>query len=129
MENQIAVSKMLERLPSQLKTAQEAIALPEVQEMIEKLAAYNLGVFMPHQHNELNGDFEVLPEGLVQIENDLQVSFLPASAANELTAIPVGWIWRKDGVRASAECVAKCTLTITPGGNPFHIDNHKGGGS
>ncbi len=31
-----------------LRTAQEAIHLPEVQEMLRRLAEYKLGIFMPH---------------------------------------------------------------------------------
>ena len=33
-----------ELLPEELRKAQEAIHLPEVQEMLKQLAAYNLGI-------------------------------------------------------------------------------------
>ena len=37
-------------LPLALKTAQAAMQLPEVQEMLRRLSAFELGIFMPHQH-------------------------------------------------------------------------------
>ena len=37
-------------LPQALRTAQEAIHLPEVQEMLRRLSEYKLGIFMPHIH-------------------------------------------------------------------------------
>jgi hypothetical protein len=39
-------------LPRSLRTAQEAIHHPEVQEMLRRLSQFNLGVFMPHMHDE-----------------------------------------------------------------------------
>jgi hypothetical protein len=44
--------KQAATLPKELRTAQEAIQLPEVQEMMRKLSVYNLGVFMPHMHEK-----------------------------------------------------------------------------
>jgi hypothetical protein len=37
-------------LPEELAIAQRAINLPEVQEIMRKLSAYNLGIYMPHKH-------------------------------------------------------------------------------
>jgi hypothetical protein len=122
------LNRVYDRLPEPLKVAQNAINLPEVQEMMKKLATYNLGVFMPHQHNEQSGDFEELPVGVVQMENDLKISFLSTAASEAVKSLPVGWIWQKNGIKASATCIAKCTLTVTPGGKEFHVDEHKGGG-
>lgn len=42
--------------------------------MIEKLSAFNLGVCMPHIHNA-EGAFEAMPQNVVQIEDDLRISF------------------------------------------------------
>ena len=39
-------------LPQALRTAQEAIHLPEVQEMLRRLSEYKLGIFMPHMHDD-----------------------------------------------------------------------------
>ena len=48
-------------LPQALRTAQEAIHLPEVQEMLRRLAEYRLGIFMPHMHDEHTGEFRDFP--------------------------------------------------------------------
>jgi hypothetical protein len=39
-------------LPPALKTAQAAMQLPEVQDMLRRLSAFRLGIFMPHQHDD-----------------------------------------------------------------------------
>jgi hypothetical protein len=54
-------------LPDALRGAQESIDLPEVQEMLRKLSKYNLGISMPHMHSEETGDFQPLPNELVQV--------------------------------------------------------------
>ena len=48
-------------LPESMRRAQEAINLPEVQDMVRALSEYGLGVFMPHMHNDDTGGFEPLP--------------------------------------------------------------------
>lgn len=86
---------MAELLDQQLATAQDAINLPEVQEMVKRLAAYNLGVFMPHIHDS-EGNMLPMPEEIVQVEDDLRVSFMPVSELRdtpEKTYLPVGWFW------------------------------------
>jgi hypothetical protein len=88
------------------------------------LSKYNLGVFMPHQHCELTGDFEILPDDMVQIEDDLQVSFLSKSVADNLNAIPVGWQWKGEGFSASAVCISMCTVVEAPRGKEFHRKDH-----
>ena len=82
-------------LPQALITAQAAIHLPEVQEMLCKLSEYNLGIFMPHMHDELTGEFQPLPDGVIQVESGLAVSFQPtAEIANQTGRfLPVGWYW------------------------------------
>ena len=62
-------------LPQALRTAQEAIHLPEVQEMLRRLSEYKLGVFMPHMHDEHTGEFQALPDEVMQVESGLKVSF------------------------------------------------------
>ena len=70
-------------LPQALRTAQAAIHFPEVQEMLLRLSEYQLGIFMPHVHNEQTGDFQPLPDELMQVESGLEVSFEPG--AGEMT--------------------------------------------
>ena len=62
-------------LPQALITAQAAIHFPEVQEMLRKLSEYQLGIFMPHMHDEQTGDFQSLPDELMQVESGLKVLF------------------------------------------------------
>ncbi|PZP51931.1 MAG: hypothetical protein DI598_01975 [Pseudopedobacter saltans] len=121
-------SSIFERLPLPLREAQEAIELPEVQEIMKQLAKYNLGVCMPHFHNEENGDFMELQNGIIQMERDLQVRFMTQAEAKQINSVPVAWRWQDDGVTASAICVAECEIVTTPGGKDFHADRHKGGG-
>lgn len=93
-------------LPQALITAQEAIHLPEVQEMLRRLSEYNLGIFMPHMHDDHTGEFHPLLDGVTQVESSLEVSFQRtrqiASQADRF--IPVGWCWRAGATTTSAVC-------------------------
>lgn len=82
-------------LPQELITAQAAIHLPEVQEMLCKLSEYKLGIFMPHMHDEITGAFQPLPDNVMQVESGLEVSFRPSDEiANQTDRfLPVGWYW------------------------------------
>lgn len=93
-------------LPQAMKTAQESIQLPEVQEMLRRLSAYRLGIFMPHMHDEHTGGFQPLPDDVIQVESGMEVSFQPADEiANEPNRyVPVGWLWRAGTSRPSAVC-------------------------
>ncbi len=93
-------------LPQALKTAQEAIHLPEVQEMLRRLSEYKLGIFMPHMHDELTGEFQPLPDEVMQVESGLEVSFQPAEEiANQTDRfLPVGWFWRAGASTPLAVC-------------------------
>jgi hypothetical protein len=110
-------------LPLPLRTAQAAIHLPEVREMLRKLSEYKLGVFMPHMHDEMTGDFRLLRDEVTQVEAGLQVSFQAAQAIeNEPDRfLPVGWFWR-----ASATTMLACEMIHDqhPGETP-HYDKHK----
>jgi hypothetical protein len=94
------------RLPQALKTAQEAIHLPEVQEMLRKLSEYKLGIFMPHVHDERTGEFQSLPDEVMQVESGLEVSFQPAEEIAKQAGhfLPVGWFWRAGASTAVAAC-------------------------
>ena len=93
-------------LPSELRAAQAAIHLPEVQDMLRKLSRFNLGVFMPHMHDEATGDFKPLADDVVQIESALEVSFKSIMAVSDQGErfLPVGWIWRAGASSVSAAC-------------------------
>ena len=93
-------------LPQVLSTAQEAIHLPEVQEMLRRLSEYKLGIFMPHMHDEQTGEFQVLPDEVMQVESGLDMSFKPTDEIASQTDhfLPVGWFWRAGASTAVAVC-------------------------
>jgi len=93
-------------LPQALRTAQEAIHLPEVQEMLRRLSEYKLGVFMPHMHDEHTGEFQALPDEVMQVESGLKMSFQRMEdLANQTDHfLPVGWVWRAGASTPSAVC-------------------------
>ena len=94
-------------LPQELRTAQEAIHLPEVQEILRRLSEFKLGVFMPHMHDEDTGEFHALPEGVMQVESSLEVSFQRTrliANQSEGRFLPVGWYWRDGASTATAVC-------------------------
>ena len=82
-------------LPPALKAAQAAMQLPEVQDMLRRLSAFRLGIFMPHQHDEGTGEFQPLPDEVVQVESARAVSFerLESIAQRTDSFLPVGWRW------------------------------------
>ena len=93
-------------LPQALRTAQEAIHLPEVQEMLRRLSEYRLGMFMSHTHDEQTGEFQPLPDDVIQVESGLGVSFQRTEEiANQADRfLPVGWFWRTGASTTSAAC-------------------------
>jgi hypothetical protein len=99
-----------DNLPAELQVAQAAIELPEVQDILRRLADFNLGVYMPHLHENETGRFLPMPEGYIQVEDDLKVTFPTEEeiAADNDPMIQVGWVWRGDGVRGMAKCVQSC---------------------
>ena len=93
-------------LPPALRTGQAAMHLPEVQAMLRRLSAYELGIFMPHRHDERTGEFQPLPDDMVQVESGLKVSFQPvAEIAMQVDRfLPVGWLWRGGAPTVAAAC-------------------------
>ena len=93
-------------LPESLKTAQAAIHLPEVQQMLRQLSKHQLGIFMPHRHGQQTGDFEALPEDVIQVESGLEVSFRSTEdiVNREDRFLPVGWCWRAGASTPIAVC-------------------------
>lgn len=93
-------------LPPTLMTAQAAMQLPEVQDMLRRLSEFELGIFMPHQHDEATGEFLPLPADVMQVESGLTVSFERLDEISNQTAsfLPVGWLWRAGGPTVAAAC-------------------------
>ena len=73
---------------------------------MRKLSAYNLGIYMPHMHDEKRGAFQLLPEGVTQVEDNLRVSFQSMDLPGR-SYVPVAWFWR-DGPTPGAKCRAIC---------------------
>jgi len=93
-------------LPQALRIAQASIFLPEVQEMLRRLADYKLGIFMPHIHDEQTGEFQALPDNVVQVESGLEVTFQSSQTiANQTDRfLPVGWCWHAGASTPVAAC-------------------------
>lgn len=97
-------------LPQELRTALAAVDLPEVQEMIRKLKQYNMGVVALHGHDDETGHFTPFPDGKMQVESDLKVTFEDKQSVLDRIDdyIPVGWQWEDDGTKAMAVCNTVC---------------------
>lgn len=118
----------LRGLPKELQVAQESIELPEVQEMLRKLSKYNLGIYMPHMHDDQTGAFRPLPSGITQVEDGLRVSFQPEEECTDqpdLSYMPVGWYCYPGTVSASdpQKCVMRCSARCTMQGT-MHTSGH-----
>ena len=94
------------RLPPTLRTAQAAIHLPEVQAMLRRLSEYQLGIFMPHQHDARTGEFEPLPDDVVQVEAGCKVSFqrMEQIARQTDRYLPVAWRWQAGASTPASAC-------------------------
>ena len=104
-------------LPLGLISTQEALNLPEVQSMLQRLSEYQLGIFMPHMHNEQTGGFQSLGDDVVQVESGLEVSFKAAKeiAIQKNSFLPVGWFWRADQSAPIAVCEMVSNGSATDG--------------
>ena len=93
-------------LPETMRIAQAAIYLPEVQAMLRRLSEFKLGICMPHKHDEQTGEFQPLPDEVVQVESELEVSFQPADAIASQSDrfLPVAWAWRSGASTPLAVC-------------------------
>ena len=93
-------------MPSALRRAQAAIHLPEVQAMLQRLSEYELGIFMPHQHDERTGDFQPLPDDVMQVESGCKVSFQNTEEIMNQTDrfLPVAWRWRVGASSPASAC-------------------------
>jgi len=93
-------------MPPALRRAQAAIHLPEVQAMMQRLSEFDLGIFMPHQHDEQTGDFQQLADNAMQVESGCQVSFQNTQAiVNQSDRfLPVAWRWRAGAAVPASVC-------------------------
>ena len=57
-----------------VEKAEKAVQTQEVQEILQRLSELGLGVFMPHIHNR--DGFSPLPDNIVQLEGDLEITFV-----------------------------------------------------
>ncbi len=112
-------------LPPTLGAAQAAMQLPEVQDMLRRLSAFDLGIFMPHQHDEATGEFLPLHGDLIQIESGLAVSFQRQDEIANRTAsfLPVGWFWRAGASTVASAC--EMADTGGPDGEAERTVKHK----
>ena len=106
MTTAIISQRIARGLPPALRTAQAAIQLSEVQEMLRRLSEHGLGICMPHMHNEQTGEFQPVAEQLMQVESGLEVSFQPVAEIAKYSDrfLPVAWVWRDGAQVASAVC-------------------------
>lgn len=86
-----------------LKIAQEAINNEEVQEAARTLAKYNLGIFVPHMHDEQTGEILPLPAAVISCERDLKITFL-RTADIDTGMEPVAWRWNGSDIEVCASC-------------------------
>ena len=93
-------------MPPALRRAQAAIHLPEVQAMLQRLSEYDLGIFMPHQHDERTGEFEPLPDNVMQVESGCKVTFQNTQEiVNHADRfLPVAWRWRAGASSPASAC-------------------------
>ena len=93
-------------IPPALRRAQTAMQLPEVQAMLRRLSEFDLGIFMPHRHDELTGDFQPLPDDVLQVESGCKVSFQKRDEITRQTTrfMPVAWRWVDGALATAATC-------------------------
>lgn len=112
------------KIHPEVQKAMDAVQIPEVQEMMQRLAKYGLAIAVPHMHGE-EGDFLPLPSDKVVLEDGLEVSFKDANDPEVQTAIAVAWRSEIDGdPKASGKCICKCSDYAFCGHHHRHI-RHK----
>ena len=88
------------------RRAQTAMQRPEIQAMLRRLSEFDLGIFMPHRHDEQTGDFQPLPGDVLQVESGCKVSFRNRDEIVHQTDrfLPVAWRWLDGGLATTATC-------------------------
>jgi hypothetical protein len=92
--------------------------------MLRRLSEYRLGICMPHMHDEITGEFQPLPDDIIQVESGLDVSFCPIAEIATQTDrfLPTGWYWRA----GAASTLAVCEMIREEGaGDTEHYGKHK----
>ena len=93
--------------------AGRAVRLPEVEEMMKKLAEFGLGVCVPHMHDPLTNELIPLPSNMVQAEANLKVSFVERDEIDD-RQVAVAWFWDQE-----LKTVQNCAVCQPPDG-PHH---------
>jgi hypothetical protein len=88
-----------------MRTTSSALENDEVKEAARILAKYDLGICLPHIHDQSSGTILPLPAGIVACERDLRVSFESVECLSE-TMLPVAWRWTANGLEPCASCCA-----------------------
>lgn len=116
MNTAIAIQRYATSLPPALRAAQDAMQSAEVQEMLRRLSTHGLGICMPHMHDEMTGEFQLLPDQLMQVEAGLAVSFQPTAQVTRQAGrfLPVAWVWR-DGMSMPSTVCEMVQYGMAPG--------------
>lgn len=111
-------------LPPALISAQAALNLPEVQNMLKNLSEFQLGIFMPHTHEEKTGAFKLSGDDVVQVESGSKASFKTASkiASQQDSFLPVEWLWRSG--QSAPEAVCEMVLKESAIDGERHADHN-----
>jgi hypothetical protein len=110
-----------EMLSDRMKIAQQAVSLPEIQEISKTLAKFNLGIFMPHMHDDETGQFIDLPDDMMSLESGLKTTFETEAEmrASGQQFVDVGWQWTGEGLDARMGCKSRCVMMGT-----MHTSGH-----
>ena len=105
----------------EIQRAFASLELQEVQDIMKRLAEFNLGVCVPHMHRA-DLDFATLPSDLVQVEENLQVRWVTRDTLASLpNSVQVAWRWVDNGVSSAAECIKTCSRNEDTG---KHFKDH-----
>ena len=108
-------SALSTRMAPEIERAFASIELPEVKEIMKRLAEFNLGVCVPHMHRP-DLDFASLPSDVVQVEENLRVRWVMRDTLTSLpNSVPVAWRWIDNGVTSAAECIKTCSWNADTG--------------
>lgn len=101
----IAQASSSESVHPDVRRAADSIHLPEVQELVKRLAEYGLAVALPHMHGD-DGMLAPLPADQVAYEDGLRVSFLRKDDPILESAVAVMWRWDSEAqsVVAASHC-------------------------
>lgn len=74
--------------------------------MLQRLADFDLGIFMPHRHDERTGDFQPMPDNVMQVESGCKVTFKSAQEVGDQANrfLPVAWRWQAGAAVPASVC-------------------------